>query len=127
NSSRKIVVLDAEGLEQLRSFDIGSGALDITIDGKGNIFVCFRDHSIRVFDRDGKLLRKWGSHGTGPGQFNTAISIALDASKDEVYVTDMWNHRVQVFSSEGKKFLRQWGQGAPAMDSSAIRVASQWT
>src|SRR5207244_308792 len=39
--------------------------------------------------------------GTGPG------GLAVDKTGN-VYVADTWNHRIQVFDSNGK-FLRKWG------------------
>ena len=54
-----------------------------------------------------QLLAKWGSGGTGDGQFNSAGGIAVDGSGD-VYVTDTFNDRVQVFRADGE-FLRKWG------------------
>jgi len=50
---------------------------------------------------------KWGTPGTGNGQFNGAFGIAL-ASNGNVYVTDLDNHRVQYFTSTGS-FLGKWG------------------
>ncbi len=48
-----------------------------------------------------------GSQGQGPGQFDRPKGVALDADGN-IYVGDIGNHRVQVFSPEGK-FLREWG------------------
>ena len=49
-----------------------------------------------------------GSKGPGPGQFDGPHGIAIDSDNDNVYVTDMKNHRVQVFDSNDS-FIRQWG------------------
>jgi hypothetical protein len=54
-----------------------------------------------------EFVTAWGSHGTGPGQFDFPRGIAFD-NPGNVYIVDQGNDRVQVFSPEGK-FLRQWG------------------
>ena len=43
---------------------------------------------------------QWGSPGTGNGQFNQPVGVAVDFNGN-VYVTDMGNDRVQVFNSSG--------------------------
>ncbi len=43
-----------------------------------------------------EFVRKWGSGGSGDGQFSSAAGIA--ARPREVYVADQGNHRIQVFS-----------------------------
>jgi 6-bladed beta-propeller len=58
------------------------------------------------FDKNGKFLMTWGSKGTGPGQFDTVHSIAVDKNR-RVYVADRSNSRIQVFDENGK-FLEQW-------------------
>jgi ABC-type Fe3+ transport system permease subunit/DNA-binding beta-propeller fold protein YncE len=54
------------------------------------------------------LLSVIGRAGTGPGEFNRAEGICVDA-QDRLYVADSCNHRIQIFSSDGK-FLREYGQ-----------------
>lgn len=49
----------------------------------------------------------FGSQGQGSGQFDRPKGVALDADGN-IYVGDIGNHRVQVFSPEGE-FLREWG------------------
>ena len=55
---------------------------------------------------------KWGSNGTGNGQFNNPFGVAVDSSGD-VYVADTSNYRIQKFSSAGA-YLTQWGTNGTA-------------
>lgn len=50
------------------------------------------------------FLLKWGSPGTGNGQFRYPYGIAVDEN-GRVYVADAYNNRVQVFSSTGEHLL----------------------
>ncbi len=50
---------------------------------------------------------KWGSYGTGNGQFDLPYGVAV-ASNGNVYVADRLNHRIQYFTSTGG-FLGKWG------------------
>ena len=43
------------------------------------------------------FVTKWGSQGTGDGQFIGPRHIALDSSPDMVYVSDDGMNRIQVF------------------------------
>jgi DNA-binding beta-propeller fold protein YncE len=52
-------------------------------------------------------LRIMSGPGSGAGQLNRPKGIALDESGN-VYVADSNNHRIAVFSGEGKS-IRQWG------------------
>ena len=56
-----------------------------------------------------RLLAKWGSAGSGDGQFLSPKGIAVDGSGN-VYVADTFHFRVQVFSASGE-FLAKWGTG----------------
>mmetsp|Transcript_10052 Transcript_10052/g.23514 ORF Transcript_10052/g.23514 Transcript_10052/m.23514 type:complete len:230 (+) Transcript_10052:109-798(+) len=70
---------------------------------------------VHRFSRDGsELLHSFGSTGVGQGQFRGAWGIAVSGGGREVYVTDINNHRVQVFDEHGA-FLRSFGgQGSNA-------------
>ncbi|MGC3959130.1 MAG: 6-bladed beta-propeller [Verrucomicrobiota bacterium] len=57
--------------------------------------------------RETELLQVIGHAGTGPGEFNRAEGVCIDA-QDRLYVADSCNHRIQVFASDGK-FLREFG------------------
>src|SRR4051812_25871645 len=56
-----------------------------------------------------RFLRRWGRKGTGPGEFDVPIGVAVGAG-DEVFVTDFRNARVQKFTAEGR-LLSAFGVG----------------
>ena len=63
--------------------------------------------------RAAKLLQVIGRAGTGPGEFNRAEGICVDA-QDRVYVADSCNHRIQVFAADGT-FLREFGKAGSGL------------
>ena len=91
---------------------------DITIDSRDNIYVGdFWTSSIQKFDSDGNFITRWGSNGTGDGEFKSHISLGVgiegidvDESSGEtfVYVADTGNDWIQKFDSDGN-FIAKWG------------------
>jgi hypothetical protein len=65
------------------------------------------NNRIQFFTRDGNFLGKWGSLGSGNGQFSTPVAAAIGPN-GVVYVSDTDNERIQIFSSVGG-FLGKWG------------------
>jgi ABC-type Fe3+ transport system permease subunit len=64
---------------------------------------------VQVFSAGGqKRLLEFGRAGRAPGEFDRPEGLAVDAA-DRIYVADSCNHRVQVFSPQGR-FLRAFGQ-----------------
>jgi hypothetical protein len=55
---------------------------------------------LRVFDLTGRLLQTTGRNGAGPGEFAFPFSVAYDAVKKLVYVTDPANSRVVEYNVE---------------------------
>lgn len=53
------------------------------------------------------FVLKWGSLGTGKGQFDHPYDVAVD-NAGNVYVSDTYNDRIEKFTGEGV-FLAAWG------------------
>lgn len=53
------------------------------------------NHRIQVFDSAGNFLFKFGSEGTGDGQFKYPHKLLIH--NNALYVVDYGNHRIQVF------------------------------
>lgn len=78
------------------------------VDTAGHVYVADSNGDrIQKFDESGTFLTKWGTPGSGNGQFNDPFGIAVDASGN-VYVADTFNHRIQKFDSSGT-FKTKWG------------------
>ena len=88
---------------------------DVAWDRAGNTYIADgigTNNRIAKFDKDGRFLLHWGQTGSGPGQFNGAKAIAVDA-QDNVYVADMGNKRIQIFDAQGT-FKSEFGNvGTP--------------
>jgi len=64
-------------------------------------------------DAGAQLLQVIGRAGTGPGEFNRAEGVCVDA-QDRIYVADSCNHRIEVFNPDGT-FLREFGQAGSGL------------
>ncbi len=65
------------------------------------------NNRVQVFSKDGKFLSKWGTAGSGDGEFNIPWGIEID-QKGDVYVADWRNDRIQKFTPDGR-FLMKFG------------------
>ena len=69
------------------------------------LFVCDKDNNrIQVFKSE-QFSYCFGEHGTERGTFN---HLTLNNSEDQLFITDCYNHRVQVFTPKGQ-FLKVFG------------------
>ena len=58
-------------------------------------------HCVSIFSPAGDKLQSFGSRGSGSGQFNEPKGVAVD-DDGNILVADMFNHRIQKFTSCGK-------------------------
>lgn len=83
----------------------------VAVNSAGDIFVSEYGMMDRVqqFTAAGeRFIRQFGERGHGPGQFNRPEGLGIDRA-GRLYVADSCNHRIQVFSPEGK-WLRSYGR-----------------
>ena len=85
---------------------------DAVQDSQGNYFIAEYGEFDRIqkFSRDGTYLMEWGGHGSEPGEFVRPQNLAIDR-KDQIWVADACNHRIQVFDARGDeaKLVRCFG------------------
>jgi DNA-binding beta-propeller fold protein YncE len=67
-------------------------------------------NEVCVFDRQGNLVRRFGSPGTEPEQFNFPTHVFVSRN-GRVFVTDSMNFRVQAFDREGKYLFELGAHG----------------
>ena len=87
----------------------------VAVNSLGHILVSEYGITERVqcFTPDGKkALLAFGGDGDGPGQFNRVEGLDVDRA-NRIYAADSCNHRVQIFSPEGK-FLATYGRPGTA-------------
>ncbi len=86
---------------------------DVAWDSQGNIYITdgYVNSRVAKYDRNGDWVMSWGEPGTGPGQFRLPHAIVIDR-RDNIYVGDRGNQRVQVFDTSGR-YLREWRVSVP--------------
>jgi NHL repeat len=100
--------------------NFGASILDVAIGSGGDVYVAdLWGNRVHRFTADGTFLGRWGSLGTGNGEFIEPSGIATDPAGD-VYVGDPGNDRIQKFDRNGD-FITQWSTG---QFSSPIDVAT---
>jgi len=87
----------------------------IAVAADGSLFVAdSRNNRIVHLDSTGLYLNSWGTYANileGPapeGALNEPWGVAVSPD-GLVYVTDTWNHRIQVFTPDGS-FVRMWSE-----------------
>ena len=98
--------------------DTFNGPSGVAVAPNGDIFVgdghgAGTNARVVKFSKDGKFIKAWGKMGSGPGEFDTLHSLAMD-SRRRLFVADRGNSRIQIFDQDGK-FIAEWKQfGRPS-------------
>ena len=101
NTNKEVIIFDKD-LKLIRTFGQGSGYSklnrpDGVVVGHNVIAVSeYNYHVVKKFSLQGDYLSKFGSGGSGDGQFNHPQGLCFN-SKGLLYVADYGNCRVQVF------------------------------
>lgn len=79
---------------------------DVCVAPNGDIYVSdgYGSSYVHVYNQKGEYITSWGGRGTEPGKMNSphGISVNLRGKEPELYVADRSNHRIQVFTMDGK-------------------------
>jgi len=87
---------------------------DVAFDSRDDIFISdgYKNSRVVKVNKDGTWNKALGTRGAGMNQFNTVHAIATD-TKDNVYVADRGNRRIQVYD-DNLNFLKSiTSVGAP--------------
>lgn len=77
------------------------GPRDAVVDAKGQLWVTDTgNHRILVFTLKGEPLFTVGKKGSGPGEFQEPVGLAI-ADDGTIYVADMYNARVVILKPDG--------------------------
>jgi DNA-binding beta-propeller fold protein YncE len=112
--NNRLQVFDAAGkhIRSIGHYGNGPGELNqpagVATDGDKFLFVADSENNrIQKLSLTGEFERAWGHWGSKAGLFATPNSISH--FKGELYITDLVNHRMQVFDTDGT-YLYQWGR-----------------
>ncbi len=84
-----------------------SGPHEVSVAPDGSVYIADeKNHQIQKFSAEGEFIQKWGSKGTGKGQFTRPSEIAI-APDGSVYVVDGTDGRIQQFNAQGD-FIKIW-------------------
>ncbi|XP_065180521.1 tripartite motif-containing protein 2-like isoform X2 [Sycon ciliatum] len=83
------------------------------------------DGCVRVFEKGGRQLNKFGTKGSGPGQFNNPVGIV--SSNGRLLLVDQSNHRIQVFTSDTFSHVATFGSSSCLSSSAGIAVSPNGT
>ena len=106
---KDILILEEElslGKKQGEKEYMFSRVMSIDIDKDENIYILDKaSEEVRVYNKQGKFLRSFGSRGQGPGEFQNPRFIQI-LNNQEIIVWDSSSRRFLVFSLAGE-YLRQ--------------------
>ena len=110
-SNHQVAVFDSSGkrFSTIGSEGLGAGQFlfphYIAIDTNDNVYVT-SDHKLQKFNRNGEFVKSVGRQGRKPGEFNYPRGVKV--YRNQVYMCDLHNNRIQVFDLE-LSFITSFG------------------
>ena len=96
-----------DGLYQISYSSRDQGRYKVTVKVNGG-HVCGSPFTVHVKPFQFRPVLSFGKRGCSDGMFKYPWGVAVNA-RDEIAVTDSYNHRVQIFNSDGN-YLRSFGR-----------------
>lgn len=88
--------------EQYMFYDLRS----VQVDDQENIYVLdWKEIKIKVFDKDGKLLRSFGQRGQGPGEMSMPSRMEISPGNNLI-IDDLGNSKLIFYSLDGR-FIKE--------------------
>ena len=104
DGDNKIKVLSPDGNDLLQSFSAPDRdkSPECAIYHQDKFFVSYNlDNCVKVFDKTGVYLHDIGCKGSNDGQFDDPLGLVID-KYNRLIVCDEGNHRLQLFTLDGK-------------------------
>lgn len=103
----EVVAFDEKGRVQLEITNGLAHPSGIAVLGDRLVVADSELHQVVLCGLQGGSVSKFGRRGNAPGEFNFPTHVAVD-DRQQIYVTDALNCRVQVFTADGR-FVRALG------------------
>lgn len=113
NNRIQVLDLDFNYQSQIGGAGILSGPMGFAITADNDyVIVDANTFSLKMFDQSDLTTpyKTVGAPRTEDGMFAQSAGIAFDKDEKQLYITDISNHRVQVFNSKNGEFERTIGQ-----------------
>lgn len=115
NSKVKIFSPDGQFRFVFGSEGSGNGEflspMGIDVDKKGNIYVADSgNHRIQVFNSSGDYKFQFTLKDAINGKPPDPTDVAVDLALNRCYVVDNDNHRILLYTADGSRLLKKWGQ-----------------
>ncbi|MFH1287863.1 MAG: NHL repeat-containing protein [bacterium] len=92
------------------------GIRGVVVDEEGTIYMSAYFKFVYIFNKEGKLLRKWAKSGNEDNQYACLSAVAIDRYKKSrlkrIYLGDNYGNRVYVYSKKEKRLLFSFGNRA---------------
>jgi DNA-binding beta-propeller fold protein YncE len=103
-----------------------SGPFGVAVDGDGDtVWVAERGNArVSIWTESGGDWRNettFGSNGSGPDQFDTAIDVAVSNDGKTAWIADIQNHRISVWEKAGGDWVNQTTFGSQGTGSDQFR------
>jgi sugar lactone lactonase YvrE len=106
---RRVMVFDREG-KFARLWKVPDDPESVCVHGD-RVYVTFsKANYVSCYDRQGAFKFKFGSRGSGPGEFHVPDYVCVSPD-GKLYVTDQKNDRIQVFDLDGRFLFAFGGSG----------------